>query len=417
MRVLEFSPVMLSPLAKATGRNASIGGGWVESLIRAMRIEDDSLQFCVLCLGLLNCDVVVDGIRYVSTPLNVFEATAKKLIGEFKPNLIHINGAEFFYAAMPMEVYGGVSVVVSIQGIINGYMPHYNGGLTSNELKGTNFTLRYLLRRTSILGDQKEWYRKRAPQEEKAMSQHRYYSGRTEWDHAWVRYFNPSAKYFTVNETLRDPFYKVRRDPSKTIRHSIFCGGAAGYPLKGVHWLIRAVSSLRKEFPDIQLRIAAAREKIDPNRSLMARLKDDPYAIYLRRLIRELDAQRNVVGLPSLHAEEVAKELQSAELFVLPSLCENSPNSLGEAMLVGTPSIATFTGGTPSILKDGVEGKLVPSSDPSALADAIRRWFNHPEEAETCVEPARMTATARHDGANNAKTMLKVFKEVLNASV
>ena len=243
--------------------------------------------------------------------------------------------------------------------------------------------------------------------------QHKYFVGRTEWDHAWLRYYNPSAKYFHVNETLRSPFYSVRRNPLKVSRHTIFCGGAAGYPLKGAHWLIRAVASIKSTCPDIKLRIAGAKDKIGRNRSIKARLKDSSYAVYLRRLISELRVEDCVIGLPTLTADEVASELKSAELFVLPSLCENSPNSLCEAMLVGTPSIATFVGGIPSILHDGVEGRLVPSSDPAALAEAIRHWFKHPEEANKCAEAARKTACARHDRMTNAKTMLDVFRKVV----
>jgi glycosyltransferase involved in cell wall biosynthesis len=81
-------------------------------------------------------------------------------------------------------------------------------------------------------------------------------------------------------------------------------------------------------------------------------------------------------------------------------------------MLVGTPSIATFVGGVPSILKDGEEGKLVPSGDPAALAGAIQRWFLHPEEAEACVEPARATALRRHNPKINAEATLAVYREI-----
>ena len=63
-------------------------------------------------------------------------------------------------------------------------------------------------------------------------------------------------------------------------------------------------------------------------------------------------------------------------------------------------------------MKDGVEGKLVPSSDPAALAGAIRRWFMHPDEAEGCVEPARATAHVRHNGRKNAEDTLKVYQEI-----
>ena len=78
--------------------------------------------------------------------------------------------------------------------------------------------------------------------------------------------------------------------------------------------------------------------------------------------------------------------------------------------------IVSFVGRTSSILR-GVEGKLVPSSDPAALAGAIRRWFPHPEEAEACVEPARATAVVRHNGRKNAEDTLRVYREIATHNV
>lgn len=417
MKILEFSPVPLSPALNDSGVHGPVIGGWVESLIRAMLKESADIQFCVISLGTHSSDISVGGVRYLTADVKMFVGIARKVINEFRPDVIHINGAEFFYAAFPIDVYGNVPVVVSLQGIINGYMPHYNGALTPIELRGTNINLRYLLRGTSILGEQKKWYKEQSKAEATAISQHRYFTGRTDWDRAWVQYINPTAKYFSVNETLRAPFYKAMRTPQTVVRHSIYCGAAAGYPLKGLHWLVRAVASLKTEFPDIQLRVAAAKDRIGARRGFVAQLKDDAYAIYLRRLIRQLGVQDNIIGLPSLSAEAVVKELEHAEIFVLPSLCENSPNSLGEAMLVGTPAIATYVGGTPSILKDRDEGMLVPSADPAILACAIRHWFNHPDEAETCAKKAQIKARMRHDGSANAKAMLAVYKEVLNENI
>lgn len=417
MKILEFSPVLLSPSLCDSELREPAFGGWVESLIRAMLKESGDVEFCVISLGNDCSEVTTGDVRYLTSDVKSFVGMARKAVKEFRPDVIHINGAEFFYAALPIDVYGNVPVVVSIQGLINGYMPHYNGALTPIELKGTNVNLRYLLRRTSIRGEQQKWYEERSKTEATAISQHKYFTGRTDWDRAWVQYINPTAKYFLVNETLRAPFYKAMRTQKTVVRHSIYCGAAAGYPLKGLHWLVRAIASLRDEFPDIQLRVAAANDRIGMSRGFAAQLKDDAYAIYLRRLIRQLGVQSNIVGLPSLSAEAVVKELEQAELFVLPSLCENSPNSLGEAMLVGTPAIATYVGGTPSILKDRDEGMLVPSADPAALACAIRHWFNHPDEAATCARKAQITAKMRHDGIANAKTMLAVYKEVINESV
>lgn len=422
MRILWLNSGLLPRAVEALGDAKSVTSGWLGSMQEALLQIDSTLEMCALCLDHRPCDVKIGNVRYVSfgergktwykkVPRSI-ELQCKRVIEEFSPDVIHVQGTEYFYGCMSEDVYCGKPVVVSIQGVISGCHPHFTGGLTPAETWWTKLNLRLLRYGATFLREQTFWREKRAVQEAKTIRQQRYFIGRTEWDEAWVRYFNPKAKYFHVNETLREPFYLVRRDRKAIKPHTIYCSAAAGYALKGAHWLLRAVAALKNEFPDIQLRIVAAKDKLDKNRSFMAKLKDDAYGMYLRRLVRDLGIENNVVALPALPAEGVAEELKNAELFVLPSLCENSPNSLGEAMLVGTPAIATFVGGTPSILKDGIEGKLVPSCDPAALAEAIRRWFMHPEEAEACVALARATALARHDGRRNAKETLAVYETI-----
>lgn len=422
MKILWLNFGLLPEACATMGYVPDARCGWVSSLLDALQSADQGNEYCVLSLDYRPCDVQIGRIRYISMAVNRIQFTYRRIpeaiqakiaevIREFQPDVIHIHGTEYFFGCMDESVYGGVPVVVSLQGILSGCARQMNGGLHPDEVRWTNFGLRGILKGQTIFGEQRTWLKDRAEQESRVIKQRRNFIGRTEWDESWVRYYNPSARYFHVDEALRPEFFS---EPHKYQKrpHSIFCAGAASCPLKGAHWLIRAVSALKSAYPDVQLRIAAA-DYLRSDRSLSVRLKDPPYWAYLRRLIRDLSLRDNVVILPSLSAAEMRDELERAELFVLPSMCENSPNSLGEAMLVGTPSIATFVGGVPSILKDGVEGKLVPPGDPAALAGAIRRWFMHPEEAEACVEPARQTALKRHDAKRNAKATLAVYKELV----
>ena len=130
-------------------------------------------------------------------------------------------------------------------------------------------------------------------------------------------------------------------------------------------------------------------------------------------MISSLGIEQHRVVLPYLSAEQVVEELERAELMVLPSLCENSPNALGEAMLVGTPIVSTYAGGIPSIIKNGEEGTLVQSSDPAALADGIRDAFLNPNNAAVMAEKAKKTAFARHDGDNNAIALIAAYKQMM----
>jgi glycosyltransferase involved in cell wall biosynthesis len=426
MRILWLSHGIFPDVAEELGIPLGKGGSWLWNLFSSLRDIDPTAEFCMLSIGYREfAEIRRNHVQYhyfgqkgrfcypYGKIPNVVQRQAKEIIAKFNPDIIHVHGTEYFLGCMEPEVYCGKPVVVSLQGILSECHVHYTGGLAPKEVWWTKMNLRLLKYGSTLYRDQTFWREGRAKQEQCILRQQMNFIGRTEWDKDCVKFYNPQARYFCCNETLREPFYNTRREPSNVRTHSIYCGAAAAYPLKGVHWLIRAIAALKSDFPDIQLRIAASQWALSSNRSLWDRLRDDAYSAYLRHLIHSLDVTDNIVALPSLDADAVAEELAKAQLFVLPSLCENSSNSLGEAMLVGTPSIATFSGGTPSILKDGLEGKLVPPYDPHALAGAIRRWFENPSEAEAVVGHARETALVRHDSMTNAKRTFDIYKDLI----
>jgi glycosyltransferase involved in cell wall biosynthesis len=76
---------------------------------------------------------------------------------------------------------------------------------------------------------------------------------------------------------------------------------------------------------------------------------------------------------------------------VLPSRSEAFPNALIEAMATALPVVATRVGGIPEVVRDGVNGRLVPPDDSGALADAVIALMDDPAAA------AAMGQAARHD--------------------
>ncbi len=76
--------------------------------------------------------------------------------------------------------------------------------------------------------------------------------------------------------------------------------------------------------------------------------------------------------------EEVRSLLARASIFVLPSLIENLPMALLEAMAYGICPVVTPVGAIPEVISHGVNGLIVPAGDPHALADALRRLLSDP---------------------------------------
>lgn len=85
--------------------------------------------------------------------------------------------------------------------------------------------------------------------------------------------------------------------------------------------------------------------------------------------------------------------MEQSAAFVLPSLYEGLPMGLLEAMSYGVPCVATPVGGVPDIIKDGVNGLLVPLGDSVALADALLRLLESPALRAQLSEAGRATVS------------------------
>ena len=77
---------------------------------------------------------------------------------------------------------------------------------------------------------------------------------------------------------------------------------------------------------------------------------------------------------------QVKAELLAARALVLPSFAEGLPVVIMEAMALGRPVISTYVAGIPELVRNGVEGWLVPAGDVDALADAMRRCLESSRE-------------------------------------
>jgi glycosyltransferase involved in cell wall biosynthesis len=150
----------------------------------------------------------------------------------------------------------------------------------------------------------------------------------------------------------------VRACPPGASRDVLFVGTLV--PIKGVHHLIDA--------------FARVAPRIDASRLLVAGpAPSRGYSAELRSRIASLGLTGQVDLLGELSTAEVAALMARARVLVVPSLSEGLPRVALEAMLVGTPVIATRVGGLPEIVRDGETGWLVPAGSVDALAEALIR--------------------------------------------
>lgn len=108
----------------------------------------------------------------------------------------------------------------------------------------------------------------------------------------------------------------------------------------------------------------------------------------------------------------MADQYRMAHVFVCSSSIENSPNSLGEAQLIGCPVVASYVGGVPDMVDNNITGLLYRFEETEMLAAAICRIFNNDNLAEALSTREIETASKRHDGIKNANRMMEIYKTV-----
>ena len=155
-----------------------------------------------------------------------------------------------------------------------------------------------------------------------------------------------------------------------------------------------------------------AGDKITAYESLKDKIRIGTYGKYLLELIRENHLKERVVFLGKLDAEEMCGRFLKSHVFLSASVLENSPNSVGEAMLLGVPVVSSNAGGVSSLLEGEKEGLLYSSEDENALAAQIMRIFSDEQLADRLSRAEKERAGRTHDAAANYKRLLEIYNEI-----
>lgn len=105
----------------------------------------------------------------------------------------------------------------------------------------------------------------------------------------------------------------------------------------------------------------------------------------------------------------------AADLFVIPSLEDNLPNTVLEAMACGTPVVGFDAGGIPEMVRPGISGALVPGGDVSALRQAIEEMLDDDGTRQRMSENCRRIVEQEYPLALQAERYTALYKEILAA--
>lgn len=353
------------------------------------------------------------------------EERMREIVADFKPDMVHIFGTEFPHTLAMVKAFGHPErTLIGIQGICTMLADAYLIGLPEQVTKRS--TLRDMIKADSILEQQKKFY-KRGMFEQKALSLTGNVTGRTDLDKTYSLKCNSRVKYYFMNETLRSNFYQGNWSPKNCEKHTIFVS-QGDYPIKGLHFMLQALPAVLDEYPDAKIYVAG--NCITGDEGLRKKIKIASYGKYLKELMEQSGIQDKVVFLGNLNAEEMKEQFLKCNVFVSCSTMENSPNSVGEAMLLGVPVIASKVGGVTSLLTDMEEGILYEATNIKELSHAVLKVFDAYEyedpakmrpmrvkeedvtKVRTFPVKARERAFETHNPGKNYKRLMEIYAEI-----
>lgn len=225
--------------------------------------------------------------------------------------------------------------------------------------------------------------------------------GRTFWDYDCTLAINPNRQYYIVNEILRPIFYEkqwkgyIEKSGKYTVQ---IISTVSGGIYKGLETLLKAAY------------ILTSFSQLNFEWHVVGYSDSTKWVAMAEKLTKIKSSNVHVIYHGRLQSDDLCNMLVNSDIYVHVSHIENSPNSVCEAMLLGMPIIASFTGGTASLLTHEKEGVLYQDGDPYVLAGAILDFIQHPKKAIEYGSAARKRAVLRH---NKEKIVSEVVSDYM----
>lgn len=333
----------------------------------------------------------------------------REIISREQPDIIHIWGTEYAHA---LDCFDAVEelgykkcTIVYLQGLTSILGEQYYTNLPKSVCY--SFSFRDILRLDNIFF-QKQKFLLRGANERKLITKAIHVIGRTDFDRIAAYRLNPSVKYHKCNESVRDAFWGYQWIYEKCEKDTIFLTQGY-YPIKGMHMLVKAAGQLKRIYPQRKITIKVAGAKILYSSQ---RWRETTYGRYIRKLMKKEDVYDSFIFLGNLDANEMANELIRSNLFLLPSFMENSPNSLAEAMVVGTPCVASNVGGVCSMFEDGISGLMYDPRNLEEMIEKILSILDVPDYGKRLSKGASEIGRQNYLPENNIDTLMKIYNEV-----
>lgn len=329
----------------------------------------------------------------------------KTIEEEIKPDLIHIWGTESFWGMLGARKFFRAPVLLDMQGILYAYAKVFFGGLTTMELLQTT-GLKELLLPVRHLYFRKNEFERRGNHEKFVIQNTPFISVQSAWVEAHILSENPGCRLFHTGIILRQEFYNAKPwQHTETKSPVIFTSSSGSTSYKGLHILFRALAVLKKKFPSVKLKIAGT--------IIQQRKLQDGYTLWLIKLAKKLDIYESIEWLGPLNAGQIVQQFQQSSAVVIPSVVETYCLALAEAMIVGVPSVVSYSGAMPELADHNESALYFPTGDFMSCAWQIEKILTDKMLCARLSSAARAKGIKRNNPDYIVSNQLYIYNEII----
>lgn len=341
---------------------------------------------------------------------NALVSFVKKLDEEIKPDLIHVWGTENEFGFILNDAKLKTPVLIDIQGLLFAYVRFYYGGLDLKDLIKC-IDLKELIKPKYHPYFIRRTFKKKGKQELRLISEAKYISVQSDWVHSVIKSVNNTSPIFQTGIMLRREFYETSawKRPENNNHINIFTSSSGPIPYKGIHVIIEAIALLKQTYPNIKLNIGGdfqVKKKYGVIRN--------GYMGWLIKKINELGLRDSISWLGMLSSDEIINEMHKSSVVVVPSYIETYCLFMAESMMVGVPSVVSFSGAMPQLAEHGKSALYFPPGDHWECARNIEKIIANPVLANMLSLEARKKAFERNDRINVLHTQLDIYNRIIN---
>lgn len=422
MRILWITNILFGKFSALTGReNGDTSGPWLNASLDAFA-GDKEYEIIVATIGNTHKikTLVEDNITYCLMPggsVAKYNSTSahnrrawEVLKNTYKPDLIQVWGTEFIHGYLALQVMQGIPSVIYMQGVMSQIARYYLSGMSDKELR-SSITLRDIIKRDWIKQTQRKYYR-RSLIEAEMINKSGNVIVENDWCSVHCKAVAANCVSFKSKLIIKADFFKQTWDVSQIEPYTIM-SNAAGYPIKGLHILLKAFALVVPKYPYAKLYIPGESSPFE--KSMLEALKVNGYTKFVKTIIQNLGLRNNVLFIGRLNSEKMAERMAKSNVFVMASSIENHSSSLIEAMIVGTPCISSYVGGVPEYVEHNKNGLLYRFEEYEVLAACILKIFGNPKFAAEIASNASSNIRHSRNAVNLKNELTTIYRQIVSA--